>query len=234
MICSFEYDQRSQFLPEYINDDDFISKLTGINYQIFSHLYLTLDDVCYQIAFEDITKKNRDKVLNVFKVVSLTNQFLNTTRSKLLNTTQTIVGHLDGVYKQINDQAATMASLITLITNVTDRVNDAARTGQIFLNSATNIYFYGLCVVISIPISFIFPNVFLPVLCITGVYLFIEINLSDKYAYYITGPLYKYSYICFCVLIVVLSVWERFGLMKVKLFDAFKTKKKVTIPRLYD
>ncbi|KAK8843088.1 hypothetical protein M9Y10_025279 [Tritrichomonas musculus] len=232
LICEYTNDKRDFFLPPYINDDDFVQKLNDTTFNDFTTWYTGIDSICFHYAHEQLSASNLQKILNVYKAVTLSTEFLIAARDNLEQTTKTLRVKLVDVQEQIFYQATSISNMTELIKNTTEKIMEITNQVSIYKNSISNAKYYLVAVGLSIVASFIFPNVFMPVLFITGIYLFFEVNIKPKYAYYLTGKVFKYSYVAICAIIFLLSVWDRIGLIKVKFFDIFKKKRYRAIPRI--
>ncbi|OHS93252.1 hypothetical protein TRFO_40446 [Tritrichomonas foetus] len=234
MICEHNRDGRLDQLPKYDgDDDDFIAQLDNENFKIFTTLYTSIDSVCFHAAHEHLSTDNLQKILNVYKAVTLSTEFLIAARDNLDQTTRALRGKLVDVQQQIYLEAASISNMTELIKSITERITEITSQASFYKNSVSNAKYYLSGVGLSIIVNFVFPNVFMPVLFVTGIYLFLEVNLGTKYAYYLTGNAFKYSYVFICCLVFLISLWDRLGLIKVKLFS-FKKRRGLRIPRLHD
>lgn len=232
MICEHIHDQRTKELPTYVDDEQFISELTGDNFRIFTSYFTFIDSLCFHHANEQVSAINLQKILNVYKAVTLSTEFLIAARDNLDQTTKSLRTRLIDVQDQIFNQAASISNMTELIKNTTEKLIEITNQVSIYKNSITNAKYYFTAIGLSIVASLIFTNVFMPVLFVTGVFLFIEINVQGKYSQYITGKPFIYTYASLCILIFLLSVWDQVGLIRVKFLDVFKKKPSKKMPRI--
>lgn len=232
MICEHAHDQRLSQLPEYKNDEQFISELEGDNFRIFTTYFTCIDSLCFHHSHEKLTSYNLQKILNVYKAVTLSTEFLIAARDNLDQTTKSLRTKLVDVQEQIFNQASSISDMTEIIKNTTEKIIEITNQASVYKNSISNAKYYFVAIGLSIIASFVFTNVFMPVLFVTIIFLFIEVNVKAKYSYYFTGKVFKYSYAVICISIFLLSVWDQLGLIKVKFFDVFKKKKGRRMPRI--
>ena len=233
MICELAHDDRLNQLNlnvNYTNIDDFISHLKDDNFRVFTTYFTCIDSLCFHYAHEQLSTNNLQKILNVYKAVTLSTEFLIAARDNLDQTTKTIRTKLVDVQEQIYTQATSISNMTEIIKSTTEKLKEITNQASAYKNSISNAKYYLTVIGISILASFVFTNVFMPVLFVTGVFLFIEVNVKSKY--YLTGKAFKYCYAAICILIFLLSVWDQIGLIKVKFNAVFKKKPSRKLPRI--
>lgn len=233
MICEQLYDGRGDQLPRYENDDQFISELDTESFGIYTTIFTSLDTICYHAAHEKITINNLQKVFNVYKAVSLSTQFLIKVRNDMNIATSAMKDKLVDVQNRLDDEAETISKMQDIITNLFDEVNNITEKASYYKNSITNTKLYLYSVGIGFCASLILPNVFLPILFITGIFLFIEVNFKPDSFILKNGMIFKWSYICFSLLIFVFAIWNQLDFFRIKVFGVKKQKKRNGIPIMF-
>ncbi|KAH0789327.1 hypothetical protein GPJ56_006778 [Histomonas meleagridis] len=233
MICEQNQDGRGDKIPQYINDDQFIRELDLESFGVFTTIFTSLDTICFHAAHEQLSTDNLQKVLNVYKAVSISTEFLIKARESMNLATLSMRDRLNEVQETLDEEAKAIGSMQTSIVTLFEEVNNITAKASFYKNSITNAKFYIIGIGIGFATGIILPNVFLPILFVTGVYLFIEINVKKESWILSNGTLFKWSYALFCAIIIILSLWNQFDFFRVKVFGNKKEKKVMKIPILY-
>lgn len=213
MLCEQKRDGRADNLPPYDSDLSFITNLDPNNFNIFTIYFINIDTICFHSVRENISSANMEKILSVFQAVSLSTEFLANAKKNLDELMMHVKYKLQKYQELYEKQQIKFQSIQNSVIQMIQTVKFISEKAMDYKYFVSNAKLYIIFLGIAFVLSFVLPNVFLPVLFVIGLFLFIEVSSNDDQKY-VSRSSFKYIFITLCTIIFAIGFGVRFYSLK--------------------
>lgn len=225
MICEFSSDNRQSTLPPFRGDTrEFVESLSESQYDIFTTYFISMDSLCFHYASETQAEANLKKVDYIFQAVNFSTEFIRDMKRQVVRDYERTKDSLNAISDRITDSSDLVMSLFQDVDKVLSRINKVNEKAKRFRQSLSNSKTYATTVFFTFLLSFVLPEVFLPIVCITGVWLFFETTGPSWMTHGVGSKGLLYSYIIICGTILCLSFMKELQTIKEKFFPHIHQK----------
>lgn len=209
LFCEHRIDNRSDRLPELSenpvsrNYTRFVEELDDDTFGMFTTIFISVDSICFHATHEAQSTANIETVDRIYQASTMAIKYLVQSKEKLVNITNNVVDKLGDVYEAMNDTEVKIVGFQNRVVGIVDQFNNLTDKARYYRNSVSNMKFYLIGLGVSFFTNLIIPNVFIPTISLTALYLLIECTLGDMR----TGMLFKWSYALVVGLVHLSGVW---------------------------
>lgn len=214
LYCEHQLDRRSDKLPFLHEDPDmrnyslFVEELDDDTFALFTTLFISVDSICFHATHEAQSTANIHTMESIFQASEVAAAYIKDSGAKLENITKDVVGKLSDVYDAMNETEAKITGFQNRVVGIIDQFNSLTEKAKYYRNSVANMKFYLIGIACGFFMNLMIPNVFVPTIAVTALYLLLECNIAKETAEMITGSVFKWSYAVVVTLIQVVGIWN--------------------------
>lgn len=205
LVCELRRDGRYEFLPplaERYEDRDykkFVQELPTDTFStIFTNIFISIDTICFHATNEAQSTANIRTVDRIWKASSIATEYLIQSKEQLQNITREVRDKLEGVHEAINNTEKKIARFQEKIGTIIDQFKQLEGKATYYKNSVSNMKFYLIGVAVGFFMNLVVPNVFIPTIAVTALYLLFEVNVGGIA---VGSPVFKWSYAVIVLLV---------------------------------
>ena len=236
LYCEHQLDRRSDKLPFLDENPDlrnyslFGEELDDDTFALFTTLFISVDSICFHATHEAQSTANIHTMESIFHASEIAAAYIKDSGAKLENITKDVVGKLGDVYGAMNETELKITGFQNRVVGIIDQFNSLTEKAKYYRNSVANMKFYVIGIVFGFFMNLVIPNVFVPTIAVTALYLLLECNIAKETAEKVTGNVFKWSYAVVVALIQVVGVWNVVRPFQVKLLGK---RRELKIPARY-
>lgn len=223
MICEQNADGRADRLPKTREVDQFVTSLTNEAFRIYTTFFISIDDICFQALQDQAAEQNYGRVMQLLKHVNISTQYVRSLTDGFQKKNQEITNKLGVLSTEINESSSQLNESYYLLFEIFGTLGNITKQADYFRGSISNIKFYLAGLAIGFIISIPMPEIFVPALIITGMFLYIEFNFSNRITF---GRAYKWTYIACLSIVLLTALFKYYNRVYKKIYGEQKGNKK--------
>jgi hypothetical protein len=204
MICHFKTDGRVNDLKvfEGKSESDILQSLEGDNLSMYTTIFTGVDSICYHLANEAQLTANRESAGQIFNASLLATEFLIQSKDKLHHMTDQVVEQLNEVKNRMDEEQRRVNETRSRIVDSFEQFQKSRGDVMFVHGSLANFKYYGIGILAAFALSFAVVRVFIPVIALTGFFLFVEVICQSAWSWF------KGAYAAACLLIMFVAIWR--------------------------
>jgi hypothetical protein len=206
MICQQDRDGRAPTLPAYFTSHptDFTSSLPPNDFIIYTALFTNLDSICFHAMGEAQSHANLDAIDRVFQASTIAQHYLQESKHVLENITKSVITQLNDVRDDVTRQTERIKVMHDRLMRMIQQFNEIIDTAKRYRGSVVNLKIYLIGLAAAVMLSLIVPNVFIPTLSVTGIFLIVDSTVALP-----GGAIIAVTYTITCFVILVSAISSR-------------------------
>ena len=214
LYCEHQQDGRTNSIPFLDDNPDlrnysaFVQELDEDSFGLFTTLFISIDSICFHATHEAQSTANLNTMEKIWSASDLAIKHIVDSKKKLEEITKDVVGKLEDVHNAMNETEVKITGFQERVVGIIGQFTSLTEKAKYYKNSVSNIKFYLIGIGVGFFMNLVIPNVFVPTIAVTALYLLFECNIGRETAEKMTGVLFKWSYAVVIALIHISGIWD--------------------------